>query len=171
MDALRFLYLNCRKAPPPKSLCKPRDAKSTQAQPGEFDWARKRRFRQRRRGRSLYACRTRPMAVSASALSAIPAGSRIYLDTNVWIYALEGFESFNVPLAELFARVDNEEITAVTSELTLAEGTGHPPFNRSIQNSNESIWMRFSQVVRLPSRRSSAKYLLARQSCVRFTPH
>ena len=61
------------------------------------------------------------MAVSANALAAIPARSRIYLDTNVWIYALEGFESFAQPLAELFARIDEGELAAVTSELTLAE--------------------------------------------------
>ncbi len=61
------------------------------------------------------------MAVGVSALAAIPARSRIYLDTNVWIYALEGFESFSRPLAELFARIDEGELAAVTSELTLAE--------------------------------------------------
>jgi hypothetical protein len=31
------------------------------------------------------------MALNTAALSTIAAGSRLYLDTNVWIYALEGF--------------------------------------------------------------------------------
>lgn len=66
------------------------------------------------------------MAVGVNALAAIPARSRIYLDTNVWIYALEGFQSFAQPLAELFARIDDGELVAVTSELTLAEALVKP---------------------------------------------
>ncbi len=54
-------------------------------------------------------------------LSALPAGSRIYLDANVWIYALEGYAVFVAPLAALFARIDAGELIAITSELTLAE--------------------------------------------------
>ncbi|MGH8581270.1 MAG: type II toxin-antitoxin system VapC family toxin [Gammaproteobacteria bacterium] len=54
-------------------------------------------------------------------LSALPAGSRVYLDANVWIYALEGYAAYAVPLKALFARIDAGEIAAITSELTLAE--------------------------------------------------
>lgn len=60
------------------------------------------------------------MDVAAIALAAIPAGSRIYLDTNVWIYAPEGFPPFTSALTALFARIDNGELVGVTSELTLA---------------------------------------------------
>lgn len=54
-------------------------------------------------------------------LTDLPTGSRIYLDANVWIYALEGYAAFAAPLAALFARIDAGELIAVTSELTLAE--------------------------------------------------
>lgn len=48
-------------------------------------------------------------------------GQRVYLDTNVFIYALEGYPEFVDGLAELFQSIDRGEIHAVTSELTLAE--------------------------------------------------
>ena len=54
-------------------------------------------------------------------LTALPTGSRIYLDANVWIYALEGYAAFVAPLAALFARIDAGELIAITSEFTLAE--------------------------------------------------
>jgi predicted nucleic acid-binding protein len=54
-------------------------------------------------------------------LAGIPAGSRIYLDTNIWIYALECFAPYAQPLAALFGRIDAGELTAIASELTLAE--------------------------------------------------
>ncbi|MDQ3563364.1 MAG: hypothetical protein M3436_04215 [Pseudomonadota bacterium] len=54
-------------------------------------------------------------------LSALPASSRVYLDANVWIYALEGYAAYAVALKTLFARIDTGEITAITSALTLAE--------------------------------------------------
>lgn len=54
-------------------------------------------------------------------LTALPNGSRIYLDANVWIYALEGYAAYAVPLAALFARIDAGELVAITSEFTLAE--------------------------------------------------
>lgn len=79
------------------------------------------------------------MAVGVNALAAIPARSRIYLDTNVWIYALEGFESFAQPLAELFARIDDGELAAVTSELTLSEALVKP--FQSNQHELERIYL------------------------------
>jgi predicted nucleic acid-binding protein len=66
------------------------------------------------------------MALNTAALSTIAAGSRLYLDTNVWIYALEGFAQHAQVLAQLFARVDAGQLTAVTSELTLAEALVKP---------------------------------------------
>ncbi len=61
------------------------------------------------------------MVLGADKLAAIPAGSRVYLDANVWIYALEGFEPFSEALKRLFERVDRSDLIAVTSELTVAE--------------------------------------------------
>jgi predicted nucleic acid-binding protein len=54
-------------------------------------------------------------------LAGIPPGSRVYLDTNIWIYALEGFDPHVQPLTALLGRIDAGELAAVTSELTLAE--------------------------------------------------
>ncbi len=48
-------------------------------------------------------------------------GDRIYLDTNIWIYALEGFPAFAQNLTALFQALDLGTLTAVTSELSLAE--------------------------------------------------
>ncbi len=49
------------------------------------------------------------------------AGKRVYLDTNIFIYALEGLAEYEVVIARLGARIDSGDIHAVTSELTLAE--------------------------------------------------
>jgi predicted nucleic acid-binding protein len=46
---------------------------------------------------------------------------RIYLDTNIFIYALEGYPVFRAVLTTLFDALDRGELMAVTSELTLAE--------------------------------------------------
>jgi predicted nucleic acid-binding protein len=48
-------------------------------------------------------------------------GSVVYLDANLFIYAIEGLPPFAVKLAPLFQRFDRGELHAVTSELTLAE--------------------------------------------------
>jgi predicted nucleic acid-binding protein len=55
---------------------------------------------------------------------------RIYLDTNVFIYALE-HSKFNAVLSELFTAIDGYEIEAVTSELTLAETLVKPIEHRN----------------------------------------
>jgi predicted nucleic acid-binding protein len=69
-------------------------------------------------------------------VSTLGAGSRVYLDANVWIYALEGYEAFAASLAALFARIDDGELIAVTSELTLAEVLVKPiaDGNKAIQD-------------------------------------
>jgi predicted nucleic acid-binding protein len=46
---------------------------------------------------------------------------KVYLDANVFIYALEGFTEFKNVLTELFIAIDANQIQTVTSELTLAE--------------------------------------------------
>ncbi len=48
-------------------------------------------------------------------------GDRVYLDANIFIYALEDFSPVGAKLRSLFARFDRGELQAVTSELTLAE--------------------------------------------------
>ncbi|HSZ59707.1 MAG TPA: hypothetical protein VK797_28950 [Tepidisphaeraceae bacterium] len=49
------------------------------------------------------------------------AGTKVYLDANVFIYAVEGFAGVGAKLTTLFQRFDRGELQAVTSELTLAE--------------------------------------------------
>ena len=47
--------------------------------------------------------------------------TRIYFDANIFIYALEGISPFAEALLDVFESVDKGEMTAVTSELSLAE--------------------------------------------------
>ena len=46
---------------------------------------------------------------------------RVYLDANVFIYALNGFPVYAPTLKQLFEGVESGSVSAVTSELTLAE--------------------------------------------------
>lgn len=46
---------------------------------------------------------------------------RIYLDANVFIYAVEGFPKYAELCVELFEAIDDRAIHAFTSELSLAE--------------------------------------------------
>lgn len=48
-------------------------------------------------------------------------GDRIYLDTNAWIYALEGYADFCSELTLLFEQMQAGALRGITSELTLAE--------------------------------------------------
>lgn len=48
-------------------------------------------------------------------------GTTAYLDTNLFIYAVEGYEPEETFLRELFAALERGEFAAVASELTLAE--------------------------------------------------
>jgi hypothetical protein len=66
------------------------------------------------------------VGVAALGVTNLLAGSCVYLDTNVWIYALEGFPAYVDTLQRLFARIDSGELRAVTSELTLAEALVKP---------------------------------------------
>jgi predicted nucleic acid-binding protein len=53
-------------------------------------------------------------------------GDRIYLNVNVWIYALEGYPAFVQELTQLFQAIDQGTITVITSELSLAEALVKP---------------------------------------------
>ncbi len=48
-------------------------------------------------------------------------GNRAYLDTNIFVYAIERVIPYAPLLGELLAAIDHGDLTAVTSELTLAE--------------------------------------------------
>jgi len=48
-------------------------------------------------------------------------GDRIYLDTNIFIYALEAFPEYLELIQSIFSSIDSGKNKAVTSELTLAE--------------------------------------------------
>jgi predicted nucleic acid-binding protein len=48
-------------------------------------------------------------------------GQRVYLDTNVFVYAVEGYPQFAQEIRALFRAIDQGQVKAVTSELTLAE--------------------------------------------------
>lgn len=48
-------------------------------------------------------------------------GTDVYLDANIFIYAVEGLVPVAASLTTLFTRFDSGQLRAVTSELTLAE--------------------------------------------------
>lgn len=60
------------------------------------------------------------------------AGERAYLDSNVFIYLLEGYADYAPVLTELFQQFDEGRLQAVTSELTLAETLVKPMMERSM---------------------------------------
>jgi predicted nucleic acid-binding protein len=65
-------------------------------------------------------------------LDLIP-GNRLYLDTNVWIYALEGYAAYIAILTDLFGQIDEGNLRAVTSELTLAEALVKPFIDQNVE--------------------------------------
>lgn len=48
-------------------------------------------------------------------------GKQVYLDTNIIIYLLEGFEPHAAILSQLLQMIEEGQITCITSELTVAE--------------------------------------------------
>lgn len=59
-------------------------------------------------------------------------GNRVYLDTNIWIYASEGYPAFIHDLTQLFQSIDRGNLSAVTSELSLAEALVKPFQNQDL---------------------------------------
>jgi predicted nucleic acid-binding protein len=51
----------------------------------------------------------------------VPAGARIYLDANILIHLVEGYPAKHRELDLLLQRIENADVRAVTSELSLAE--------------------------------------------------
>jgi predicted nucleic acid-binding protein len=67
------------------------------------------------------------------------ASPRFYLDSNVFIYAVEGSADIADPLRQLFERFQDNPGMGVTSELTLAEVL---PRSSAIQRRNLIVWSR-----------------------------
>jgi predicted nucleic acid-binding protein len=63
-------------------------------------------------------------------------GDRIYLDTNIIIYALEGYSAYVSSLKWLFAAIDEGKLKALTSELTLAESLIKPIMDDNVYLQN-----------------------------------
>ena len=84
-------------------------------------------------------------------------GERIYLDTNIFIYALEAYPEYVSTLTSLFAAIDEGKIRAMTSELTLAEVLIKP-------------MMIIALICRMSTRKHSGhqKYSLSCRSTVKF---
>lgn len=59
-------------------------------------------------------------------LNQVLAGKKVYLDVNIFIYALEGIDPWATMLSEAFAAMEAGEWQAVTSELSLAESLVRP---------------------------------------------
>lgn len=64
-------------------------------------------------------------------------GGRIYLDTNIFIYAVENVQEYREIIFSIYSRVKETRSTLVTSELTLAECLEHP-FKNNDKNSIEN---------------------------------
>ena len=62
------------------------------------------------------------------------AGRKTYLDTNVFIYTLEGFPGIEDALKELFKAIDAGAVQTVSSELSLAEVLIKPIQNKNVQH-------------------------------------
>lgn len=61
-------------------------------------------------------------------------GKKVYLDTNIIIYAVEGFADVAAQIRALLSAMDNAEIVALTSELTVAEVLVKP-----LKDKNETV--------------------------------
>ncbi len=70
------------------------------------------------------------------------SGSRLYLDTNIFIYALEAYPEYQSFLTILFASIDTGQYTAITSELTLAEVLIKP-----MMNNNQDIQQIYEETI------------------------
>lgn len=79
-------------------------------------------------------------------------GRRVYLDTNIIIYAVEGYETHAARIKFVLREMTDGEITAVTSDLTLAEVLVKP--KRDTNRKLEEAYLQF--LVSTESFRNSA---------------
>ena len=70
-------------------------------------------------------------------------GHRVYLDTNIFIYIVEGYELHATAIKALLAALDAGDIVAVTSELTLAEALVKP-----LRDENASTAVAYQKLLR-----------------------
>jgi predicted nucleic acid-binding protein len=70
------------------------------------------------------------------------SGQRVYLDTNIFIYAYEAHPSYVHVLTRLFEAIERGDVRAVTSELSLAEVLVMP-----IKNKNRSAQKAYRQAL------------------------
>ncbi len=68
-------------------------------------------------------------------------GDRIYLDVNIWIYALEQHPVYSQALTDLFQQADQKLLTIVTSELSLAEALVKPMRDQDVDR--QTIYRQF----------------------------
>ncbi|MGH9899333.1 MAG: type II toxin-antitoxin system VapC family toxin [Pyrinomonadaceae bacterium] len=68
-------------------------------------------------------------------------GEKVYLDTNIIIYAVEGFVELEDQIHALLQAIDDAEIIAVTSELAVAEVLVKPlkDQNRKVQQAYKTF--------------------------------
>lgn len=59
-------------------------------------------------------------------------GDRVYIDANLFIYAVEGYRKYSALCDAIFRSIEEMKIHAVTSELTLAEVLVHPQRNNDV---------------------------------------
>lgn len=60
-------------------------------------------------------------------------GKFIYLDTNIWIYAIEAYPDYLELLQQIFEKIDQQKLIAVTSELTIDEVLVKPFQDNNLQ--------------------------------------
>lgn len=70
----------------------------------------------------------------------------IYLDANIFIYMLEGYEEFAHVLTRIFGLIDKGALHAITSELTLAETLVKP-----ITDKNQSLEKIYKELIQTSS--------------------
>ena len=54
-------------------------------------------------------------------MSPVPTGQTVYLDSNIFIYAVQKSDHWTGPAEALFSAIDEQKVRAVASELVLAE--------------------------------------------------
>jgi predicted nucleic acid-binding protein len=82
----------------------------------------------------------------------IKASSRVYIDTNIFIYFIEGSEKFFPQVKELFEHVGTLGAQIVTSEITVAECLYKPSQqqNQKLINIYEELFERTGEIELFP---------------------
>ena len=96
-------------------------------------------------------------------------GKSVYLDTNVIIYVVEGFSDVAAQIRSLLSAMDDAEIVALTSELTIAEVLAKPfkDENETVQQAYKTFLMPTPMLQLAPATRD----VLEEAARVRATTH